>query len=124
MSIFTSIINKNKDYIIYNFSNIYEVAFGKTQKGNDLILDLYSDKKDKCNWYHLLYDTSAHLIIHNRYSELSQNDELKILLHFYKPDKLKLKNKLPIVMKSKLIDVEKTKILGKVKCNTYTQINI
>ncbi len=124
MSIFTSIINKNKDYIIYNFNNIYEVAFGKTQLGNDKILDLYNDVNDKCDWYHLLYDTSAHLIIYNKYLDLPKNDELKILLNFYNPEKIKLKNKSPVLMKSKLVDVLKTKTLGKVICNNYTEINL
>ncbi len=126
MSLFNnSIIKKNKDFIVYNYKNIYEIAFGKTQLGNDKIIDLYQDVRNDCFWYHLYYDTSAHLIIYNKSEKTIQtNDENTILEYFYPKDKIISKSKKPIIMKCLLSDIKKTKILGMVNFSNEIVIKV
>jgi hypothetical protein len=126
MSLFNnSIIKKNKDFIVYNYKNIYEIAFGKTQLGNDKIIDLYQDVKHDCYWYHLYYDTSAHLIIYNKSATTIQSsDENLILEYFYPKDKIIIKNKKPVIMKCLLSDIKKTKTLGMVNFSNEKIIKI
>ena len=126
MSIFNhTIIKKNKDIIIYNYNNIFEIAFGKTQLGNDKIIDLYQDVKYDCYWYHLYYDSSAHLIIYNKSEKTIQsNDENTILEYFYPKDKIISKSKKPVIMKCLLSDIKKTNTLGLVSVSNEIIIKI
>jgi hypothetical protein len=63
---------RNKFYYIYGFHPSIEIAVGRSQDGNQQILDLYKadvETENKCWWFHLQNQTSAHAIVHELHNE-------------------------------------------------------
>jgi hypothetical protein len=107
-------LQKTKNLIIYSYMNKMQVGFGRTQLGNDQIIDKYQDVKEDCWWYHLAKETSAHLIIYDPGNELNIKVEKELLDEYFPVEKCQQKNKDPTIMKTKLNYVKKTNILGMV----------
>ena len=95
--------------------NKIQLGFGRTQLGNDQIIDKYQDVKEYCWWYHLSQETSAHLIIYDPEIELDNKLEKEILDRFFPKETCERKHKNPTIMKTKLNYVKKTNVLGMVE---------
>jgi predicted ribosome quality control (RQC) complex YloA/Tae2 family protein len=83
---------------------LYEIAVGRSQRGNDSIIDMYDDVKEYCYWFHDKNDPSKHVILYpqDRFPSDDLNIVFKDIIKLFKGD----------VICCKLSDVVKTKTLG------------
>ncbi len=110
---------RTKDYIIYNYLD-NEIAHGKTQLGNDLILRKYMEYKDSCKWYHLANSTSAHVIVYSCLGNFIEDSVIRE--KFFSVESCKLKKKDHVLMKCWLKDITMTDTLGLVYTANETYI--
>ena len=107
--------DKNKDTFTIQWSDTIDIIVGRSQKGNQMILDMYQqkDKIKNCWWFHYHPSTSAHTILydHSTTEHFTTSQELQKAFYWIF-NCLYRSNDETIFCK--LEDVTCTNVLGKV----------